>query len=41
MDYTLTVPNNVDEITIKAEPNYKTSKITGDGKRKLNEGVNK
>lgn len=41
MDYTLTVPNNVDEITIKAAANYSTSKITGAGKRKLNVGTNK
>ena len=41
MDYTLTVPNNVDEITIKAVANYSTSTITGAGKRKLNVGTNK
>ena len=41
MDYTLTVPNNVDEITIKASPNYSTSTVTGTGKRKLNVGTNK
>ncbi|MBP5683663.1 MAG: Ig-like domain-containing protein [Bacilli bacterium] len=40
-DYTLQVPYNTSEIEIVAEPNYPTSIIKGDGKRKLNVGKNK
>ena len=41
MDYTLKVPYSTDEIIIEAEPNWPTSTIKGDGKRKLNVGKNK